>query len=76
MLSRSDGTILALHYEEVHDGELQKQQLFQRLTAVLLPEVPSDDPDDAALDFGAAQINTPLFTVNLASGSTSQRGGS
>ena len=31
---------------------LQKQQLFQRLTAVLLPEVPSDDPDDAGLDFG------------------------
>ena len=62
MVPLHGGTILALHYEEVHDRALQKQQLFQRLTAVLLPEVSSDDPDDAGLDFGAAQINTPLFT--------------
>ena len=38
---------LAVHVEEVHHFELQKQQqLFQRLIAVMLPEL-SFNPDDA-----------------------------
>ena len=38
---------LAVHFEEVHHFELQKQQqLFQRLIAVMLPEL-SFNPDDA-----------------------------
>ena len=56
MISRLDVTIAAFHYKEVHDSAVQKQQLlFQRLTAVMLPEQSpplSSDPDDARLDFG------------------------
>ena len=42
---------LAVHVEEVHHFELQKQQqLFQRLIAVMLPELPFN-PDDAIYCF-------------------------
>ena len=54
---------------------IQKHQLLQRLITMMLTKV-SFDPDDAWFRFFGPQISAPLFTVNLASGSTSQRGGS
>ena len=52
---------------------IQKHQLLQRLITMMLTKV-SFDPDDAWFRFFGPQISAPLFTVNLASGSTSQRG--